>query len=89
MPDAHPVAAVLDHRRLEEHRDRAHLAQRRLVGESGGDPCRLLRWEQVVRTGGLHLGDAFERVQQLVQLVGVPDRDQVVAVLGPGAGAHR
>ena len=39
----------------------------------------------MARAVGLDLGDAFERVQQLVQVVGVPRRDEVVGVLGPRA----
>ena len=64
------------------------LPQRRPVGEPGRDPRRLLRGEEMVRAVGLDLGDAFERVEQLVQVVGVPPRDEVVGVLGPRAGAH-
>ena len=65
------------------------MPQRRLVREPGRDPRRLLRREEVVRAGGLDLGDALERVEQLVQLVGVPQRDEVVGILGPRAGPDR
>ena len=59
------------------------------MGEPGRDPGGLLGREDVADTGGLDLGDALERVEQLVQLVRVPGRDEVVGVLGPRAGAHR
>ena len=43
----------------------------------------------MVRTGGLDFDDALERVEQLMQVVGVPRRHEVVGVLGPRAGAYR
>ena len=79
---ADAVVVSRHHRRLEEHRHRPDLAQRRLVGEPGRDPRRLLGREEVARAVGLDLGDALERVQELVQLVRVPDRDESSASSG-------
>ena len=79
--DANAVVGTLDHRRIEEHRDRPHPLQRRAMREPGRDPYRLLRRKQIVRAVGLDLRDPLERVLDLVQVVGVPAGDEVAAVV--------
>ena len=86
---SHALDAIVDHRRFEEHRDGPDPAQCGLVRDAGGDPCGLLRREQVARRRGLDFGDAFEGVEQLVQVVRVPQSDQVVAVFGPRSRPDR
>ena len=49
--------------------------------ETGRNPRRLLRRQQIVRRGGLDLDDSADRVLDLVHLVAVPAGDQPLALI--------
>ena len=57
--------------------------------QPGGAPHRLLRRQEIVGAGRLHLGDPLERVLDLVQVVGVPIGDEIAAFVEEGPGSHR
>ena len=62
--------------------------------DAGWDPHGLLRWQQVTRRFRLHIGNAFEGVHQLVEIVRVPAGHDFVAQAhrvraGTGARSRR
>ena len=72
----------------KEHRDRSDALQDGAVGETRGDPCGLLRGQEIVGGFGFDLNGPLERIFELVQVVGMPTRDQVGPVVDVGAGSH-
>ena len=76
------------HRWFEEHRDRTDAAQRGPMRSAGRDPHCLMWRQQQVGVGRLDFGDAFECVFDLMQIVHVPEGDEVFALVEVCARTH-
>src|ERR1700680_2886815 len=83
-------------RSAEEPEEYGHRStvQRGAMSQAGGDPHRLLGRYEIPGIRRFYMREALERVLDLVQIIVVPPRDQIRAVIEirprphPGPGAH-
>jgi hypothetical protein len=74
-----PVTGIEAENRVEEHRHGTHAGQGRAVLDRGGNPDRLLGWQQVAGGERFDLGYTLEGVFELVKIMGMPAGDELLA----------
>ena len=82
------VLALADHLLVEEHGDGCNVAERRAMRKPGRDPDGLARCDEEAPAIRFDLGDAGQRVLDLVEIVAVPAGREIFAVIDECAGSH-